>query len=98
MDCAAQSMDPCFAQQSMDCLLNPWNVCSIHGLSAQSMECANEGLEVRISTKPSMHGRSREAADSTKPVRTFATEAPPAAIMMLLNLIAYSILASKYVY
>ena len=24
MDCAAQSMDPCFAQQSMDCLLNPW--------------------------------------------------------------------------
>ena len=23
MDCAAQSMDPCFAQQSMDCLLNP---------------------------------------------------------------------------
>ena len=24
MDCAAQSMDPCFEQQSMDCLLNPW--------------------------------------------------------------------------
>ena len=26
MDCAAQSMDPRFAQQSMDCPLNPWIV------------------------------------------------------------------------
>ena len=24
MDCAAQSMDPRFVRQSMDCLLNPW--------------------------------------------------------------------------
>ena len=52
MDCAAQSMDPCFAQQSMDCLL------------MQSMDRANEGLEVWISAKPLMHGRSSEAEDS----------------------------------
>ena len=30
-DCAAQSMDPCFEQQSMDCPLNPW--------IAQTEEC-----------------------------------------------------------
>ena len=24
MDCAVQSMDPCFVQRSMNCLLNPW--------------------------------------------------------------------------
>ena len=37
-DCAAQSMDLCFEQQSMDCPLNPWTVqteawiWAIHGL------------------------------------------------------------------
>ena len=31
---------------------------TIHGLSAQSMDRANEGLEVWISAKPLMHGRS----------------------------------------
>ena len=37
---------------------------TIHGLSAQSMDRANEGLEVWISAKPLMHGRSSEAEDS----------------------------------
>ena len=37
---------------------------TIHGLSAQSMDRANEGIEVRISAKPLMHGRSWEAANS----------------------------------
>ena len=54
---------------------NPWialpkvwiRVCAtIHGLSAQSMDRANEGLEVWISVKPLMHGRSWEVADSTE--------------------------------
>ena len=66
------------------------------------MDRANEGLEVWISAKPLMHGRSWEAADSDsvsmKPTTDVphVTEAPPAA--MLFNMIAYSILASKNVY
>ena len=57
---------------------------TIHGLSAQSMDRANEGLEVWISVKPSMHAGTLV---STKLVR----RAPQ-------KQIAYSILASKYVY
>ena len=44
MDCTAQTMDPYFARQSMDCTCIPWIARAKYGsmvCAAQSMDCAN---------------------------------------------------------
>ena len=43
MDCAAQSMDPCFAQPSIDCPLNPW----IAQTRELSMDLTKPWIDVR---------------------------------------------------
>ena len=61
MDCAAQSMDPCFAQQSMDCPLNPW--------IAQTRNS-------KYGSRPN-HGWMLGSGGLCMNETTFATEAPP---------------------
>ena len=61
MDCAAQSMDPCFAQQSMDCPLNPW--------IAQTRDS-------KYGSRPN-HGWTLGSGGLCMNETTFATEAPP---------------------
>ena len=65
---------------------NPWIVCSIHG----SRKRGTQSMDV---------GQTIDAWKRRRTLLTFATEAPPAA--MLLNLIAYSLIltiVNSYVY